>query len=133
MALPSIDTALFNILDADAAITTIVGSKIYTLEAPPKIALPYIIYYDAAGIIPNRTPRDEKDDTYRVESRAVDRAGAEALHFAVYDALHEKELTLTGWTNYWLVCEKEQRFSQSYKGVSYFGYFWDVRIKSSKD
>ena len=131
--LPDLDTSIYNILANDAGVAALVSAKIYNLQAPFGSALPYLVFYEAVGIIPNITPRDTLDDTYRIESRAGTRAAASGLHLAVYTAVHEQALTITGWSNYWLVCERSQRFIENVDGAQYWRFVWDIRAMASKD
>lgn len=130
---PSVDTAIYSLLSGASGITDIVGTKIYNLQAPSGVSVPYLIFYVASGVIPNTEPRDTINQIYRIESRQTSRAGAEALHGAVYSAVHEQALSITGWSNYWLVCESEQRFVENVSAVQYWRFVWDVRIRASRD
>lgn len=130
---PSLDAAVFSLLSGATAITDVVGTKIYNLQAPSGVSLPYLIFYLGSGVIPNTEPRDTINNVYRIESRQTTRAGAETLHNAVYSAVHEQALTIAGWSNYWLVCEGEQRFVENVSGVQYWRFVWDVRIRASRD
>ena len=48
-SLPSVDGALSSRLLAYSNLTALVGTKIFNLEAPPGVALPYVTYYIASG------------------------------------------------------------------------------------
>jgi len=130
---PNLDAALFSKLTNDNGVKTIVTARVYSLFAPEGATMPYVIFYEADGKIPNTCPRDTGDVVYRVESRATSLAGGVALHGAIYTALHESSLTVSGWTNYALTCTREMRFPEDLSGVQYFRFVWDVRIRLSKD
>ncbi len=133
MSWPSLAGALFSKLNNDAALTVLIGSKIYSLEAAEGTALPYVIFYVTAGLVPNIVPRETLNQVYSVESRATTRGLAEDVHQAVYAALHKQTLTISGWTNYWMACERAYEFSEQLGGVTYYRFVWDIRISASKD
>lgn len=133
MALPGLDAAVRAKLVGASGVTALVGQKVYNLQAPAGGTLPYLIFYQASGIIPNLQPRDTLDYVFRVDCWSASGSGAIGLSGAVYDALHEQTLTLSGWTNYWMVCEQEQSLIQDVSGVQYYRRVWDVRIRASKD
>jgi len=133
MALPGLDAALRTLLVGSAPVTAIVGQKVYNLQAPASVALPYVIFYQASGVISNSVPRDTLNHVFRVEARASSGTGAITLAGAIYDALHEQELTLSGWSNYWMVVTNEMVFIENVDGVQYHRRVYDVRIKASKN
>ena len=133
MALPGLDAAVRTLLVGSAPVTGIVGQKVYNLQAPASAALPYLIFYQASGVLPNAQPRDTLNHVFRVEARASSGTGAITLAGAVFDALHEQVLTLSGWTNYWMVVTNETVFIENVDGVQYYRRVYDIRIKASKN
>ena len=133
MALPGLDGVIYTALTGDATVNGIVGTNVYALQAPAGVALPYIVFYLASGVVPNTQPRDDFNTVYRVESRASTRAGAQALADAVFDVLHEASLSTSGWSIYWTVVEAEQHFIENYDGVQVYRRVIDVRLRGSKD
>ena len=132
--IPDMDGPVFSKLAGNSALTTLLGgTAIYSMVAPTGRALPYVIFYMAVGDIPNRAPRDEMDTLYRIESRANIRGSAAAIHTAVYAAIHEQTLTVSGWTNYTTEADREQRFHELVNAVEYYRFVWDVRIRSSQN
>lgn len=133
MALPGLDGVIYTALTSDPTVSGIVGAKVYALQAPAGIELPYIVFYLASGVVPNTQPRNDFNTVYRAESRADSRAGAETLSDAVFDVLHEAGLTTSGWTIYWAAVETEQHFIENYDGVQVYRRVIDVRLRGSKN
>lgn len=130
---PELDAAVFSLLSNDGGLTALVSTRIRYLIAQETDAMPAVIFYNVTGQVPNRCPRDEVDEIFRIESRGTYAAQARSVHDAVYAAVHEKALTISGWTNYWLVCERQQRFNDDLDGKQYFRFIWDVRVKASSN
>lgn len=133
MAIPDLDEAVYDALTNDAGVSALVSSRVYNLLAPSGSELPYIVFYIASGVIPNAVPHEQLNYVYRVDCWAYTRALAEDMSQAVYTALHKQTLTLTGWTNYRMQCEQEQRLLETFEGRQYHRNVWDVRILASKD
>ncbi len=133
-SIPSIDTAFRAKLTGYSALTALVGTaNIFNLQAPPGVALPYVVFYLASGQIPNIVPRDTLNDLYRCEGLATSRGSAEAIHQQIYAALHEQSLTITGWTNYWLACEDRYTLYENVEGNPRYRYGGVYRVKASSD
>jgi len=132
-SLPSVDGALSSRLLAYSNLTALVGTKIFNLEAPPGVALPYVTYYIASGLIPNTVQRDTLNFVYRVQSLATSRASAEAIHQQIYAALHESTLTITGWSNYWTACETITTLFENVSGSPRWRFVGNYRVKASSD
>ena len=137
MSWPDVHAALNNALDGNSALATHIGERIYANQANAGAALPYIVFYEAMGLSPNIVPRATLNHVYRIESRSVTpgtaTGGAQAIHSAVYNALHGKALTITGWTSWWVMCEREQKFTEPLDGKQYYRFVWDVRIRASEN
>ena len=138
MSYPAVDTALRALLNADATLTTYIGAKIYADVASAGAALPYIVFYQADGRSGNVCSRDTINYIYRVETRrGVDQAStvatAKQIHAQVKAVLHNKTLTITGWTNYLMMVEEEKKFTENFKGKDTHRFIWDVRIRASED
>lgn len=133
-SIPSIDTAFRAALTAHSGLTALVGTvNIFNLQAPPGVALPYVVFYSASGQIPNIVPRDTLNYVYRCEGLATSRGSAEAIHQQIYAALHEQSLTITGWTNYWLACENIYPLYENVEGSPRWRYGGVYRVKASSN
>lgn len=133
-SIPSIDTAFRAKLTAHSGLTSLIGTvNIYNQQAPEGVALPYVVFYLASGLIPNSVPRDTLNFVYRAEGLATTRDSAEAIHQQIYAALHEQTLTVTGWTNYWTACENIYPIFENVKGSPRWRYGGVYRVKASSD
>jgi hypothetical protein len=96
-----IDTALYNALNI-SAITTLLGgtAKIYKSIATQGTALPYIIFQWQGGGEENVTQRDSVNVVYTVKALGTTLTVVDNIDAQIKLALHEKTLTVTGYTNY---------------------------------
>ena len=134
---PDIEQALYTKLAATAGVTSLVGGtvspRIYSHQAPANVSRPYLLYYEASTVIPNRTPHHDIDSVYRVEAVADTRAGAEALRGASYTALHNQALTVSGFANYQLEADGARALLDNVDGKQVYRRITDIRIRLSKE
>jgi len=109
-----------------------VGTRIYNPQAPAGTDLPYVLFYLASGVMPNWNPQLFIDDVYRIEGVGATRATAESTFNAVFTALHLQAFTLTGWSAYWVACERVTTLVENLAGKQYFRRVGDFRIKADK-
>lgn len=133
MTLPDLDSAIFSTLNSDAGITALVGTKIAESQAPASWSYPFIVFYRASTNPGNSTPRDTLRVLYRVEAWARTRADVSQLESAIFAALHEKEMTISGWKNYALNCDGIQSFILSDDKAEYRRKVLDIVARMSKD
>jgi len=100
MAEPNIDAGLYAKLTGDAALSVLVGSKVYYGQAPAGTALPYVIFAPVGGGEENLTPRRMISQVWRVEAVAATKAASVSIDSAISAALHEREITIVGWSNW---------------------------------
>lgn len=131
--LPNIGAALFSKLTSDSGVLAIANNRVYAMQAPASTPMPYLVFDIVSGGIPNIVPKDTLNYLMTVHSWSNVHLVAVNLHLAVYTALHEQSLTVSGWSPYWLVCEREQRFVENYTANQYYHLVWDIRFKASKD
>lgn len=131
-SLPGVETALYATLSGNSGVAALVSTRIYNPQAPAGVDLPYLLFYLASGLMPNQSPRLDINDVYRVEAVGSTRAQAEAVFNAAFTALHLQALTLTGWTNYWLACERRTILIDNLEGRQFFRRIGDFRIKADK-
>jgi hypothetical protein len=140
MTWPDFDAALYTKLANDAGVAALVAAKIFAdaadalqLRDAVNEGLPYIVFNQAGGGPGNAWATETASVLYRVDSRHGTRAGAATLHAAVYAALHKQTLTISGWANYWLACERQQSFIDEEGKQAVYRRVWDVRIKVSEE
>ena len=129
--IPDLDATIYTALSGAAGVTALVSTKIYAIQAPAGTALPYVTFEIASGLIGNVVPRDTINYVVRVHAWASTRAAAASLSGAIYTALHETAPAISGWNNYWTVCDGEQRFVENVSGTQIYHFVWDVRIKAN--
>jgi hypothetical protein len=87
--------ALFQNLDADAALAALVGERIYTVNPPPNPTAPYVIINPLPGVIPGTSHGEASGANQRlfqVACFARTFEAAEAVREAVKTALDNVEL-----------------------------------------
>ncbi len=99
MSILAVNTALYSILSGTSALTALVSTKIYLIQAPGGTAYPYVIFgFQGGGEEQQSTRLDDMEVVYRVVGLATSNAQAGAIDAAIRGALHTKTLTVTGWT-----------------------------------
>lgn len=101
-----LNTAMYSQLSGGTALTGLLGgTAIYYQQAPDNANLPYVVWsYQSAGY-ENLTPREMWSGLLWVRGYAATPALAGSVDTQIHALLHEKALTVTGWTNFWLVRE----------------------------
>lgn len=123
--------------DVGAAIHTKIGSgtsagtRVFNALAPTGTAYPYIVFQVIDDRPQNTNPKNDVSTLVQVASISDDPAEAWTLHNAVYDALHRSTLTVAGYSNYWMVCQRSQQLVNVIDGQQVFRYLWDVQIRLS--
>ena len=133
MAEPDIDAALYTKLTNDAALAGLVGTKVYYGQAPQGTARPYVIFAPAGGGEVNATKRRMINEVYRVEFVANTKAEAVAGDSAISGALHEQELSISGWDVYDV--QRESKYAppvENLEGVQVWrrGAYYRIRLVS---
>lgn len=104
----ALNTAIYGKLSAGTALTGLLGgTAIYYQQAPDKAAVPYVVWSYQSGGYENLTPREMWSGLAWVRVYAATPALAGSVDIQIHALLHEKALTVTGWTNFWLVREAD--------------------------
>ena len=97
--LTAIETALFASLLAAPDILAAFSGRLYTLQAPSNIVMPYIVLRHHAGGFLKNNPRSGIDVSYEIacvgETREDAADGAELIQAA----LHNQPLTISSWSH----------------------------------
>jgi hypothetical protein len=133
MSAPDLDAAVYGRLTADATVSGIVGTRVYSQQAPSGASLPYVVFTSASELLSNLQGVNDINAVYRVDAWADSRGGAETLAAAVFGAFHQQSVTISGWSNFWCVAESKQNFVENVDGVQYWRRAWDIRIRASED
>lgn len=132
MTVPNIDAGLYAKLVATSALTALVSTRIYNLQAPQGTTIPYVIFYLASGLPDNRTPHQDMNSIYRVECVSnISLSAAYAIQTAVHNALHRSTLTITGWSVFQMQQENQAHFIDNVEGLQVWRVIGDYRIRAS--
>jgi hypothetical protein len=102
MSLSALNTALYSRIGGTI---TNAGTNVYFLEAPDGQALPYVVWDYTADLDENKTPNRTRNSVLFIRSYGATQGDAGTLDGQIDALLHNKELTVTGWSNFWLMRE----------------------------
>jgi hypothetical protein len=132
MATPvaALEEALYTTLSATSALTTeLGGTAIYNKRAPQPAPDKYVIFQWQGGGDLNESPTRMRNPIYTVRGVAPTQAGASAIDDEIDAALHNQELTVTGWTNIWMAREDDVNFVEyDASGVAHYNVGGQYRI-----
>lgn len=120
----ALETALYGRLAGGTALTSLLAgtASIYNSLAPPGSAHDFVVFSHQGGGDENLTPRRMRNVVYLV--KAVSTAGmakAGQIDAAADALLHNQELSVSGWANFWLAREGDVRYSElTEDGKRYF-------------
>lgn len=105
----AIEKALYDKLIADTALTAelIDDSAAYNDIAPQGTIRPYLVFFYAGGGPTNDSPSDTREYVYGVKGLANESKQAGTIQGLIEATLHEKTLTVVGYTNFRTQCEDE--------------------------
>jgi len=103
----ALHAAFFTKLNVSALTDELGGAYIYNLQAPDHQDMPYVVFSLAAGADENITPSRMKDQLYFIRAYAATAKEAGEIDAVIDGLLHDQELSITGWANYWLAREDE--------------------------
>ncbi len=89
-----------------ALVSALGGTAIYHGYAPEDKALPFVIWSYSGGGAENMTPNTSVNEVVYVRSYAATAKQAATIDGLVA-SLMQTNLTVTGWSNYWLAREEE--------------------------
>lgn len=129
MSLPNLNKALYEALVGNGAVAAIVGTKVYNTQVTANVTPPYLVYYLVSGYSMNWVAHDIFSYTYRVDAWQTTAKLARTLSEAVFDALHQQTLTVSGFNNYWMAVHREQSFIENVSGSQWYRHVLDIEIK----
>lgn len=130
----AVETALYSRLAGASALTALLATttSIYNTVAPQGAAYPLVVFNLQAGGDDNKSPHRAKQLLYLVKAvSATSMKDAGTIDNEVDTALHGLVLTVTDWTNYWLMRGQDVRFEElAPDGKRYFhsGGIYRIRI-----
>lgn len=132
MPVQALETGLEAILSGNSALTTeLGGTLIYNKQAPQDPGTKYVVFNWAGGGDENLTPHRTRNVVYTVQAVATTQAQAATLDRLIDAALHEKTLTVSGWTNFWTAREDDISFVEQDAGgnpIFHVGAQYRIRI-----
>lgn len=99
----AVGSAVYSALCAGSdLLTKLGGSAIYNMQANQGAVFPYVIFFKAAGVEANTSPRRVRRFVYIAKGVTEDDLfGAGEIDDLLDALLHDQTLTVTGWGNYW--------------------------------
>jgi hypothetical protein len=137
-----VDAAIYQRITATAAITSLLASAtaVYNREAPAQATGPYVVFAKQTGADDNDNPHRARQLLYLIKGVVSDVIGtgasktlknAQTIDDAIDAAFHRQPMTVTGWTNFWLVRESDVSYQEDAPGGRRFyhaGGIYRVRI-----
>lgn len=132
MPVTALETGLYSILSGNSALTTeLGGTLIYNKQAPQGPGTKFVVFNWAGGGDENLTPHRTRNVVYTVQAVATTQAQAATLDRLIDAALHEKTLTVSGWTNFWTAREDDISYVEQDAGgnpIFHVGAQYRIRI-----
>ncbi|HUW11737.1 MAG TPA: hypothetical protein VM537_18545 [Anaerolineae bacterium] len=119
----AVGSALFSTLCAGTAlIAKLGGTAIYNTVAYQGAAFPYVLFFKAAGVEANTSPRRVRKLVYVAKAVAQDDLQeAGEIDDLIDVLLHEQTLTVNGWGTYWSARDGDISYAEPGEGgVTYF-------------
>lgn len=133
MAYPNLHTAIYSKLTGSASLTALVSTRVYYGLAPEGTALPYVIFTIVNEMMTNDSPRHNLEALYQIEGVATSKASAIQIADVIHDVLHEGDLSVTGWSVYWVAAEGRTMIIETENAVQYFRDIREFRIRLDKN
>jgi hypothetical protein len=105
----ALNSALYSRLQTTSGITSLLSgtTAIYNQQAPEGAILPYVVFSTPSEIDENMTQNRTKNNVVYIRAYSGSSAAqAGSIDAAIDTALHLIPLTVSGWTNFWMVREQ---------------------------
>lgn len=105
----ALHTGIYNKLTGGTALTALLAgtASIYYQQAPDGAILPYVVFNSQGGGPDNTNASDMRDMVYHVRGYANSPALAGSVDAQISSLLHRGSVTVSGYTNFWLVRETD--------------------------
>lgn len=129
-----LELAIRSTLTGGTALTALLAgtASVYNAAVPRGVSFPCVVVNLQGGGDANETPRRRKDLLYQAKAiSTASMTAAGAIDNEVDSLLHNKTLTVTGWTNFWLARERDIRYVEvDPEGVEYYhsGGIYRIRL-----
>lgn len=114
-----VETGLYTALTTCGG-TAIWGTRVFANQGTAKAPLPYVIFFPVSFRDDNDRPTRAISMAYQVEGWASSDATASAMAGSIDDALHNKRITVTGYTNYLIRNVEQIATLENEGGAQYF-------------
>lgn len=104
-----LNAAIYSRLQTTSAITSLLSgtTAIYNQQAPEGATLPFIVFSTPSELDENMTQNRTKNNVVYIRAYSGNSAAqAGSIDTAIDTALHLIPLTVSGWTNFWMVREQ---------------------------
>ena len=105
----ALNSAIYSRLQTTSGITSLLSgtTAIYNQQAPENAVLPYVVFSTPSEIDENMTQNRTKNNIVFIRAYSgVSASQAGSIDAAIDTALHLIPLTVSGWTNFWMVREQ---------------------------
>ena len=105
----ALNSALYSRLQTTSAITSLLSgtTAIYNQQAPEGATLPFVVFSTPSELDENMTANRTKNNVVFIRAYSgVSASQAGSIDAAIDTALHLIPLTVSGWTNFWMVREQ---------------------------
>lgn len=105
-----VDTALYSTLTGGTALTSLLAtsSSVYHIRAPNVTTFPYVVFSIQGGGPENIAPSELHNYVYFIRAySATSATAASNIHTEIRKLLHHKQITISGFTNFWTALETE--------------------------
>lgn len=106
----ALDAAIYTRLSSTSAITSLLdngASSVFHLQASNLAQLPYVVFNQQSGGDKNTEPHRIKDLIIFIRAYSLSAKEAGEIDEQIDAALHHVPLTVSGWSNLWLVREQD--------------------------
>jgi len=128
-----IDIALGSHLIASTALTSLLAdtTSIYLYRANDEAPLPYVVYFQSAGVDENSSPRRARRVTYTIKAVSLDLDTALQIEEVLDTVMDDSpDLNPTSWGNYRTERISDIMYAEESKGLTYYhvGGQWRIYI-----
>ena len=105
----ALNSALYSKLQTTSGITSLLSgtTAIYNQQAPEGATLPFVVFSTPSEVDENMSQNRTKNNVVFIRAYSgVSASQAGSIDAAIDTALHLIPLTVSGWTNFWMVREQ---------------------------
>lgn len=123
---------IYDKLRNNAGVSALVGTRIRNQFAPQGLALPYIVFNQAAGGYEDDTAGEMFNGLIQMDCWAETRTAADSILDAVIALFQDDTLTVSGWNVFWVHHETQRTDFEEQSGKQYYRASGDFRVRMQK-